>query len=97
MDLPCKILLKATAIFANKVISMKKPAPLFKGVTLSKIRCTCQELSTKLEARTKRCKRCLAIRIPEVYNSLPNKLKILNSKRSKLKMKKYEISNTPID
>ena len=97
LDMPRQVLTNAATSFAHKVVVNKKPEPIYETIKFPTQRRACQMLSSKLQVRTKRRKRGLIYRIPALYNNIPSNLKFLNTKKFKIQLKKYKISDVPID
>ena len=94
--MPKQMLINATAKFAHRVVTLHEPEPIYKTIHVPTHPRSCQELFSTLKAKTNRRKRCLIIRLPKVYNSIPSCLKLLNPYSFKKKLRTFEIAETPI-
>ena len=91
-----QMLINITAKFAHRVVTFYEPEPIYKTIHVPTHPRSCQELFSTLKAKTNRRKRCLIIRLPKVYNSIPSCLKLLNPYSFKKKLRTFEIAETPI-
>ena len=96
-DLPQQVLIKHASIYAHKVITTKQPQAIFETIRFLTHRKLCQELTSKISARTRKRKRCLVHQIPKLYNNIPDKIKYLNHKKFKGKICKLHMAKAEVD
>ena len=96
VKLPRQILTDTAIKYAHRVMFTHEPKPIFNSIYVPKHPRTCQEIFSSLNANTNRRKQNIILRLPKLYNKIPDKLKLLNPKAFNEKLRKYNISYVPI-
>ena len=95
--LPKQLLKRYLFSFAHKVIHQKRPRTIYNTLKFPTFPRKCKDIFSSLQARTDRRKRTLTLRVPKIFNSIPQELKYVNPQVFKTRIKKYDIADIPID
>ena len=97
VDEPKQIMLKQAATAIHKIISIKKPEPIFKLYKFTSKKRVASQISVHRIPKTIKGKRGFVYVSHKLYNSLPSYLRALNHKSFKKKIKSFFIQDIRID